>query len=433
VASTPGFKRPRGTQDILPEEAERWRRLEALVHRHSAAFGYGEIRTPVFEESELFIRTAGASSDIVRKEMYTFRDHGGRLLTLRPEGTAGVGRAYLENGLASAPQPVKLWYLGPMFRYDRPQAGRYRQHTQYGIEIFGASSPLADVEVILVAHDLFERLGLTDVVVHLNDIGCPRCRPAYREALVGYLASRVDRLCADCRERLERNPLRIFDCKNEACRGLLEEAPLSVEYLCPECRVHHERVEEGLTALGIPFVEDPRLVRGLDYYTRTVFEIVHQPREAGTDAGRAERVLCGGGRYDGLIEELGGPPTPGVGFGMGLERLLATVAEQGLEPPQAVGENRALVFVVALGASLAAEGFRLARTLRRAGFAVVNDLLERSLRAQLKAADRAGARWALIVGEEEAARGVVTVRDLRSGRQDEVPTGDLMEVLSREV
>ncbi|MCL6580027.1 MAG: histidine--tRNA ligase [Firmicutes bacterium] len=234
----PGFQRPRGTQDVLPEAAARWRRLEGLIAHHSDSFGFGEIRTPVFEETELFARTSGASSDIVRKEMYTFLDRAGRSLTLRPEGTAGVGRAYLENGLGSAPQPVKLWYLGPMFRYDRPQAGRFRQHTQFGVEVFGAASPLADLEVILLASDLFGRLGLERLTIRLNSIGCPGCRPDYRVRLVAYFERHLERLCEDCRERFRHNPLRIFDCKNAACRELLGEAPLSAAHLCPECAGH---------------------------------------------------------------------------------------------------------------------------------------------------------------------------------------------------
>jgi len=443
----------------MPDQADRWRALEAVISRHSRSFGYGEIRTPVFEESGLFIRTAGASSDIVRKEMYTFRDLGGRSLTLRPEGTAPVARAYLENGLASAPQPVKLWYVGPMFRYDRPQAGRFRQHTQYGIEVFGATSPLADIEVILVAYDLFARLGLEGLVTHLNSIGCPSCRPAFHQELVSYFRGHLGGLCDDCRERFERNPLRIFDCKNETCRALLETAPLSVEHLCGECAAHHARLKEGLAALDIDYVEDPRLVRGLDYYTRTVFELFHiTPGEDGTPA--AQDALCGGGRYDGLIEELGGLPTPGVGFGMGLERLLARLESQGLveglardlaggrdeSTVRAAGEAatssatggaahggrgvRGPVFVAAAGESTRLEALRVARTLRAAGCDAQCDLLERSLKAQFRAADRAGAVWAVLVGEEEWARGVLALRDLRTGKQSEVEPARLVEVLS---
>lgn len=429
------YRRPRGTQDVLPEEAARWRGLESLIDRHSRSFGFGELRTPVFEETDLFVRTAGASSDIVRKEMYTFRDLGGRSLTLRPEGTAGAGRAYLENGLASAPQPVKLWYVGPMFRYDRPQAGRFRQHTQYGIEIFGAASPLADLEVILVAHDLFRRLGLSRLTVQVNNIGCPVCRPAFREQLVNYFASHLGEMCADCRERFERNPLRIFDCKGEDCRRLLGRAPVSVENLCEDCRVHHDRVKGGLSALRVTWAEAPLLVRGLDYYTRTVFEIIHSPPaaegEAGeSPAGGAHNVICGGGRYDGLIEELGGQPTPGVGFGLGLERLLAVLESQGLAvpaPPQPAPDG---VFVAAVGTSSAAVAFQCARDLRQAGRVAINDLGERSLKAQLKAADRAGLRWFVLIGEDETARGVVGLRDLAQGTQSEVPAGRLSEVLS---
>lgn len=443
MAPTPAYQRPRGTQDVLPEAARTWRRLEALIANHSESFGFGELRTPLFEETELFSRTSGASSDVVRKEMYTFLDRGGRSLTLRPEGTASAARAYLENGLASVPQPVKLWYLGPMFRYDRPQAGRFRQHTQYGIEIFGAEGPLADAEVILVARDLFERLGLFNLVVHLNSIGCPACRPAYREKLVAYFATHVDEMCDDCRERFRHNPLRIFDCKREGCRALLVQAPLSAENLCPDCDRHLARVKEALTALGIRYVDDPRLVRGLDYYNRTVFEIIYEPRGGGGQGGAtrgeaaaggkatggAERVLCGGGRYDGLVEELGGQPTPGVGFGMGLERLLATLESEGLTVPEPACPRSGSVLVAAAGEAAELEGFKLARCLRRDGFVAVTDLLGRSLKAQFKAADRFGARWVIVLGEDELSRGVAAVRDLASGDQKEVAADKIAEVL----
>ncbi len=438
----PVYQRPRGTLDVLPGDAARWRRLENLIAQHSASFGFGEIRTPIFEETDLFSRTSGASSDIVRKEMYTFTDRGGRSLTLRPEGTAGAGRAYLENGLPSAPQPVKLWYAGPMFRYDRPQAGRYRQHTQYGIEIFGAGSPLADVEVMLVAHDLFERLGLVNLVIHLNSIGCPVCRPAFRQKLVGYFGEHKDELCEDCRERYENNPLRIFDCKNVQCRTLLGAAPVSAANLCPDCASHMARVKETLGALDIRYADDPHLVRGLDYYTRTVFEIIYQP--PGGEAG-SQNVLCGGGRYDGLIEELGGAPTPGVGFGMGLERLLATLEAEGLDVPEApcpparpaeaaVEAGGATlrsdtVFVGAIGAAGELAGMNLARRLRRAGLVAVNDLLGRSVKAQFKAADRLAARWMVLIGEEELAAGLATVRDLAAGEQRQIALEKVPEVL----
>ncbi len=413
--------------DVLPDAAQKWRRLEALIAHHSASFGFGEIRTPVFEETEVFSRTSGASSDVVRKEMYTFQDRGGRSLTLRPEGTAGAARAYLENGLPSAPQPVKLWYLGPMFRYDRPQAGRFRQHTQYGIEIFGATSPLADIEVILVAHDLFSGLGLENLVVRLNSIGCPVCRPGFRGKLVAYFGQHVAELCEDCRDRYQHNPLRIFDCKNERCRALLPGAPLSAGNLCAECEAHLARVKESLAALGVRYEDDPHLVRGLDYYTRTVFEMVYQPPSG--EAG-SQDVLCGGGRYDGLIEELGGAPTPGVGFGLGVERLLATLEAEGRSVPKVPAEPGTMVFVGAAGGGPAVlQALRTARSLRHADLKAVNDLLERSVKAQFKAADRLGARFVVLVGEEELASGEAAVRDLATGEQKKVPFDKLAEVL----
>jgi histidyl-tRNA synthetase len=433
----PTYHRPRGTMDILPDDAVRWRALEALIARHGGSFGFGEIRTPIFEESDLYSRTSGASSDIVRKEMYSLVDRGGRSLTLRPEGTAGAARAYVENGFSSQPQPVKLWYLGPMFRYDRPQAGRYRQHTQFGLEIFGSLSPLADVEVILVAHDLFARLGLGSLTCHLNSIGCRTCRPAYHEMLVGYFSGRVERMCEDCRERYARNPLRIFDCKNAACRGLLDEAPVSAENLCPDCGRHLGRVTEVLEALSISYRPAPRLVRGLDYYTRTVFEISSEstPGESG-----AQHVLCGGGRYDGLIEEVGGQPTPGVGFGMGIERLLSTLEATGKGglgegagkgvPAEMTGVvSGDTVFLGATSPTAEIEALRLARSLRAAGFVAVNDLLGRSVKAQFKAADRLGARFMVLIGEEELTAGQAVVRDMATGEQKRVALGEVREVL----
>ncbi|HEY3314444.1 MAG TPA: histidine--tRNA ligase [Bacillota bacterium] len=407
--------RPRGTLDYLPADMDRWHRVEGLVHHVCRLYGYQQIRTPVFEHSELFERTVGGATDIVEKEMYTFKDRGGRSLSLKPEGTAPAARAFLEDKLYAQSQPTKLYYVEPVFRYERPQAGRVRQHYQFGIEAFGSQNPALDAEIISLAVDYLGRLGVTGLEVTINSIGCPKCRPAYREKLVVYLQSKVELLCEDCRSRLERNPLRVLDCKNEACRPHLEAAPVASEHLCPECAEHFQAVHAYLAGYGIPFRINPRLVRGLDYYTKTVFEIIYPPLGA-------QSTVCGGGRYDGLIEVLGGDPTPGVGFGMGIERVLLTLEKQGVTPPsQAVLD----VFVAAIGQAAAGQAMHVVHHLRAADIAADLDYLGRSLKAQFKYADRTGARWVAIIGDEELAAGQVTLRDLATRKQERVAAADL--------
>jgi len=410
---------PRGTRDILPDEVARWHYLEDVIRAHCRLFGYGEIRLPLFEHTELFQRGVGETTDIVEKEMYTFTDRGGRSLTLRPEATASTVRAYLEHNLPAGPQPAKFYYLGPMFRYDRPQAGRYRQFSQFGVEAIGSADPTLDAEVILLALDFYAKLGLKDLTVELNSIGCPVCRTEYRQALVGYLRAHEKELCTSCLDRLERNPLRVLDCKEEGCRTVTQGAPGLAEYLCPDCREHFRLVQECLKSVGARYVLNPALVRGLDYYTKTVFEI--------TWAGLgAQTALCGGGRYDGLVEECGGPPTPGVGFAMGLERLLLALEQAGIELP---GKEAPEVFVAAVTPEDNPAAFNLVTKLRRAGLAAEKDYLQRSLRAQLKQANRQGARETVIVGGEEAARGNVSLRNMVTGTQEEVPVRELVAVL----
>ena len=309
------IKAPRGTKDILPPESNKWSQVEALLRRLSNMYNFQEIRTPIFEHTELFTRTVGESTDIVQKEMYTFEDKGGRSLTLRPEGTAPVVRAFLEHGLDGGALPVKFFYLGPMFRYEKPQAGRYREFMQFGVEILGSPSPFSDVEVIQIGVRIAEELGLIGTTLFINTIGCPLCRKEYREDLVKFLSERVSDLCPDCQSRLETNPLRVLDCKNPSCRKVTAQAPQMHEYLCAECQEHWDMLRSILTSMGMEYKVDPTLVRGLDYYTRTVFEIKWPPLGA-------QDTIVGGGRYDGLVEELGGKPTPGVGFALGLERLL---------------------------------------------------------------------------------------------------------------
>lgn len=411
--------------DILPENAERWRKLESLIHDFAGRFGYGEIRTPLVEHTDVFQRTIGEATDLVEKEMYTFTDRGGRSLSLRPEGTAGVVRAYLEHGMASWPQPVRLYYIAPMFRYDRPQKGRYRMHHQFGAEIIGSPSPAADVEVLSLPIRLIQALGLTEVSVRLNSVGDATCRPAYVEALRTYFTTHVDRLCDDCRRRLAVNPLRILECREPECHAVALGAPPSRDYLCGPCREHLEGVKTLFSAVGIPYVDDPMIVRGLDYYTRTAVEIFSGR------LGGAQNAVLGGGRYDGLAEQLGGPSTPGVGFGQGIERLLLVLEAEGLHIPRPVGQRDGVaVFVASVGSAAGVEAFKLLDQLRRAGIRSVGEMQGRSLRAQMKQADKLGVRYAVILGEQELAARQAGVRDMRNGTQDAVALDQVLPTLS---
>jgi len=422
------IKSPRGTSDVLPPESAKWIYLEGIVREVARRYNFDEIRLPTFEHSELFSRTVGETTDIVEKEMYTFKDKTGRDLTLRPEGTAGVARAFVEHGMASGPLPRKFYYLGSMFRYERPQAGRYREHRQFGVEIFGSPSPHSDVEVITLAMDIAEELGLTGTELYINSIGCPKCRGPYKEALIAYLTPHIDELCEDCRSRLTRNPLRALDCKSERCKALVAGAPSSLDYLCGECKEHWDRFREILTAVGIPYTVDKSLVRGLDYYTRTVFELKWPP------LGPAGSTLCGGGRYDGLVEQLGGPPVAGVGFGMGLERMLLA-NEKGEKPIQAGGEID--VFIVCpKGGEGEDKGFErearlqeLARAFRRKGLRCDFDPLQRSMKAQMKQADRMNARFVVILGEDEFRSRSASVRSMRHGWQKTVPIEEVLATI----
>lgn len=408
---------PRGTTDILPSEARRWAALESAMRDVSARYGYGEIRTPVFEHTELFARGIGEGTDVVEKEMYSFRDRADRSLTLRPEGTAGAVRAYLERRLDTDPQPVKLFYLGPMFRYERPQAGRTRQFHQLGAECLGTMDPAADVEIMLLLVGLFRSLGLTEFQLHLNSIGCPDCRPAYVEKLKAELQSVREALCRSCQDRYECNTLRILDCKREACRELTKGAPTILDSLCGGCAEHFRQVREHLGDLGITYTIDPRLVRGLDYYTRTVFEFL-------SPALGAQDALGGGGRYDGLVETLGGPPTPAVGFAAGMERILLATAAQ-----DDIYVERVDAFVATVGDAGRRAGVVLAERLRTVGFRVELDYMDRSLRAQMRQAHRLGARMVLIVGDDEAAANQVQIRHMQSGKEQTVSEEEVVQVL----
>lgn len=412
------ISRPRGTSDLLPHATAGWQRVEAVIRDLCRVYGYGEIRTPLFESTELFQRGVGEGTDIVEKEMYTFTDKGGRSLTLRPEGTAPVTRAYLENGLHAVPQPVKLYYVGPMFRHDRPQAGRYRQFHQFGVEIFGAADPAADAEVIALAMHFFERLGIAGLELHLNSVGCPGCRAVLRAKLADHFGPRAGELCANCKSRLGKNPLRLLDCKEEQCRAAGREAPVPVDHLCAECGGHFERVRRNLELLGVSFRLNPCLVRGLDYYTRTAFEILVPGRGA-------QDAVGGGGRYDGLVGAIGGPAVPGVGFALGLERTLLLGSKQagGEEPPQGPA-----VFIATAGETEETATVLLAR-LRAAGVPADREYAGRSLKAQMKYAAKRGARWVVIVGEDELEAGEVTLRDMGAGLQVRVSLGEVVERL----
>ena len=410
---------PRGTQDFLPEQTADWQALEAKIRQVCSLYGFGEIRTPMFESTELFLRGIGETTDVVTKEMYTFTDRGGRSMTLRPENTASVVRAFLEHKLYGDPKVHKFYYMGPMFRHDRPQAGRYRQFSQFGVEAIGSKDPAVDAEIIALAFQLFRELGLNDLVLHLNSVGCPKCRPAYRQKLIEFFADKKDQLCDDCKKRLEKNPLRVLDCKEEGCKKASVGVPELTDNLCDDCKEHFAKVQQYLTEIGIPFELDPRLVRGLDYYTNTAFEIMYAPLGA-------QSTVCGGGRYDGLIEEVGGPATPGIGFAIGMERLLLTLKEQGLLPP--VQKDKP-VYIVALGDEAKVAAFRLQQELREHGFYAEIDLMGRSMKGQMKAANKLDAEYAVIIGEEELAAGKAQVRNMATKEQVSIPLNGIVKYM----
>jgi len=405
--------RPKGTQDFLPPDSERLLRVETEFRRIAAAFGCREVITPIFEHTEVFVKSSGAASDVVTKEMYSFTDRAGRGLTLRPEGTPGVVRAVLESRYRL---PCRLYYVGPFFRYSRPQKGRHRQFHQLGVEVLGEPSPEVDAEVIYLGADFFRSLGIDDCTVHVNSIGCVRCRPAYRQKLVTFLTVHVGELCADCRVRIESNPLRVFDCKNESCRRVVADAPRPRQHLCAECGTNFEMVLAGLTARGLRFELNDRLVRGLDYYNRTTFEYV-------SGALGAQDSLGGGGRYDYLVGEFGGPDTPGIGFALGLERTIIA-APQAPAPPR-----RRLAFIVWMSEAELAPARTLLDRLRSQGIAAQIDYGARRAKAQFRSADAADAACCVIVGGDELTRGVYSLKDLVTGEQTEVPADRLVERL----
>jgi len=413
------LKAPRGTSDILPQEQGYWNFVEEKAASLCQLYGYHRIRTPIFEDRLLFARTAAGGTDIIDKEMYVFADRSGQKLALRAEGTAPVCRAYLEHGMFNMPQPVRLYYIGATFRYERPQAGRYRQHHQFGCEALGEMDPSLDAEVIDIARRFLISLGLPRLSIHLNSIGCKNCQPRYVEALKEHYSHYPGRICADCQIRLARNPLRLLDCKETSCQEVAETAPRISDYLCPECQAHFETVQRYLEALEIRFQLNHRLVRGLDYYTRTVFEI--QPQEEG-----GQSAIVGGGRYDDLIEEIGGKPTPAVGFATGIERIILNlVRQEAAIPPVA----RPITFIASVGGEAKTQAVKLASQLRSSGIAVIAATGDRSLKSQLRQANSVGAAYAVIIGEEEVQARSAVLRDMARNTQETVPLSELAPAL----
>jgi histidyl-tRNA synthetase len=401
------FQSPKGTRDVLPDEQPYWHLVEETLNRIVRIYGYERLDLPVFEETALYQRGVGAGTDIVEKEMYTFKDKGGTLLTLRPEFTAGVMRAYLENGLSSQSRPLKVWSIGPVFRYERPQAGRFRQHTQFNVEAIGETDPALDFEIMSVAHHLYQELGFRNLEFQVNSIGCPKCRPGYLHKLSLYYRDRTDEICGDCKRRLTQNPLRLLDCKNPSCQPVIDRAPAISESLCSECAGHFATLRMYLEDHERPFRMNHRLVRGLDYYTKTVFEVWAE------DIG-AQNAVCGGGRYDGLAEAIGGPATPGVGFASGIERIVLALKRQASGGP---ARRTPAVYIAHLGKEAERKAVGLLSALRAEGVEAVMGFGERSLKAQLREANTRGAKYAALLGESEMAQGAIQVKSMSDGSQ----------------
>ena len=403
-----------GTHDILPEECSRWQQLEARIRKICGIYQYGEIRTPMFEYTELFLRGIGETTDVVQKEMYTFMV-GDRSITLRPEATASTVRSYLDNKMYGLPsQPVKLYYMGPMFRHDKPQAGRYRQFHQFGIEVLGTQAATSDAEIISLAYDFLTDLGLEGLNLYINSVGCPKCRPAYQEKLREYFTPHLEELCQDCVGRLDKNPLRLLDCKERDCQKLGNDAPKLLECLCEECQNHFGELKELLAGAGIPFTINQKLVRGLDYYTKTAFEIQYPPLSS-------QSAVCGGGRYDGLIQECGGDFTPSVGFAMGIERILIALDQHNLLPPKKPSVS---FFVMPLGEKAKPKCFELVQKIRKLGISAEIDLMNRGVKGQMKQANRQNANWALLLGDNELEQGMITCKDMIGGDQRVIALAD---------
>ena len=411
------IKRPKGTQDVTPAEISKWRTVEGIVSAAAEQFGFREIRTPVFEDTGLYVRSVGDTSDVVTKEMYTVSSKGDATFTLRPEGTAGVVRAMLENGIMNEGFPQKVYYIIPCYRHEKPQAGRLREFHQFGIEMFGASSPYADAEIILLASSIIDACGLENVELHVNSIGCPECRAKYRQALVEFFEPHKDKLCETCNERLGKNPMRLLDCKSPICKEIASGAPVITDYLCDDCREHFESLKSILTEYGVKFTVDPKIVRGLDYYTRTVFEFISK------DIG-AQGTVCGGGRYDGLVSELGGQPTAALGFGLGLERLIMTMENCGCEFEE---PKTCDIYVASMGDKAQSKAALLADALRQSGYSAEFDLIGRGIKPQMRYADKIKAKFVCVLGDNELETGEAKIKNMRTGGEAPVVLTEFIE------
>ena len=414
---------PKGTKDIMMDQVYKWHYVEKKWKEICARYGFKEIRTPIFEHTELFQRGVGDTTDIVQKEMYTFEDHGGRSITLKPEGTSPVVRAFIEHKQYAEVQPIKLYYDIPCFRYEKPQSGRLRQFHQFGVETFGTTNMVADAEIIAIGYDFLTSMGVTDLTLEINSVGCPECRAKHRKALKDFLAPKYDQLCDTCKSRYEKNPMRILDCKSPIDQELVQGAPMMVDFLCDDCKNAFEDLQKNLDALEIPYVINPKIVRGLDYYTKTAFEFV-------TNSLGAQGTVCGGGRYDNLVEEVGGPPIPGVGFGLGKERLLMLMEANGVEIPK---PSDCDVFIATMGEAAKLYGQKLLFNLRRNGIKCQIDDLQRNFKGQFKYADRLGAKYAVVIGDNELETGVATLKDMEKGEQSEAKFDDLIDELKKRI
>ncbi len=408
---------PKGTKDVLPTDSYKWQYIEKTARNVASIFNVNEIRTPIFEHTEVFLRGVGDTTDIVNKEMYTFLDKGNRSITLKPEGTSPVVRSFIENGMANVPMPVKLYYITPCFRYERPQAGRLREFHQFGVEIFGSDAPDVDVEVILLAKKLLNDLGVKELSLNINSIGCKECRKAYNQALKAYLSENVNELCGLCNERLDTNPLRILDCKNDNCKKITEKAPRILDYLCDDCKNHFEKVKSQLDIIGVEYNVDPNIVRGLDYYTKTVFEFVS------TSIG-AQGTVCGGGRYDGLIEQMGGSKISGVGFGLGIERLILLMDTLGIDVPN---NDKVKLYIASMGEQEHLKAIELSAKLRSNNVKCEIDHMNRSLKAQFKYADKINAEYVGVIGENELSNQFIKIKKMSDGTEQEVKFENLID------
>lgn len=403
-------KKVYGAEDVLPKDSHKWQFIEEVMRSEAAAYGFKEIRTPVFEHTELFQRGVGDTTDVVQKEMYTFNTKGGTSITLRPEGTAGAARAMLEHAIYNDGLPIKTYYFDSCYRYEKKQANRYREFHQFGVELFGTANPAADAEIISLAATLFDRLGITNLELQINSIGCPECRAKYHKALKSYFENSKDKLCETCLSRLEKNPMRILDCKSPICSEIAKDAPVVLDYLCDECSDHFTKVKAYLDSAEIPYTVNPQIVRGLDYYTKTVFEFV-------TTSLGSQGTVCGGGRYDGLIEEIGGQHTPSLGFGLGMERLLALMEEQGIDIP---APNTCDLYIASMGDKAQKRAFNLAKEVREAMISVECDIVGRSLRAQMKYADKIGAKFSIVIGDNEIENNSAVLKNMETGEKTEI-------------